>query len=68
MSARLESFLARLHVDAEVRARFFQDPRKEAGAAGLTPSEIEAMVRVDRVGLEMAATSLAKKKRKQRPG
>jgi len=67
MSAQLETFLARLHVDAETRARFLQDPRKESAAAGLSPIEIEAMVRIDRVGLEMAATSLARKKLKHRP-
>lgn len=66
MSARLETFLARLHVDAETRALFLQDPRKEATAAGLSPTEIEAMVQMDRTGLEMAATSLLRKKRKQR--
>lgn len=68
MSARLEAFLARLHVDAEVRARFLEDPRREANAAGLTPPEVEAMVCIDRVGLEMAATSLRRKKRKQKGG
>lgn len=67
MSARLETFLARLHVDAETRARFFRDPRQEAAAAGLSPTEVEAMVKMDRVGLEMAATSLTRKKEKHRP-
>lgn len=67
MSARLEAFLARLYVEADTRARFLQDPRKEAVAAGLSPTEVEAMEQMDRVGLEMAATSLARKKMKHRP-
>jgi hypothetical protein len=68
MSARLETFLARLHVHAETRLRFLQDPRKEAAAAGLAATEIEAMVQMDRTGLEMAATSLLRKKQKRKSG
>jgi hypothetical protein len=57
-----EAFLARLYVDAEALARFLADARGEATLAGLAPDEVEALVRIDRVGLEMAARSFAAKR------
>lgn len=66
MSPKFESFLARLYVDAAARKRFLEDPSREAAAAGLTNEEVAAAVRIDRVGLELAAASFAHKQRHQR--
>lgn len=62
-SPAFEAFLARLYVDAPLRARFLEDPRAAAHAAGLTASEIEALQRIDRTGLLLAAESIAAKRR-----
>lgn len=43
------------------------DRAREEGRAGLSESECEALVAIDRTGLEMAATSFARKREKQRP-
>jgi hypothetical protein len=43
------------------------DRALEEGRAGLSESECEALVAIDRTGLEMAATSFARKREKQRP-
>ena len=65
-----ETFLARIYVDAEYRGRFLADPRGTAQRAGLSKAECEALAAIDRVGLEMAAESFARKReakgRKQR--
>jgi hypothetical protein len=66
MSPAFESFLARLYVDGAARTRFLADPRAEAAAAGLADDEIAAAVRIDRVGLELAAAGFAHKRRRQR--
>jgi hypothetical protein len=63
VSPKFESFLARLYVDATARRRFLEDPSREAAAAGLTSDEFAAAVRIDRVGLELAAASFAHKRR-----
>jgi hypothetical protein len=42
------------------------DRAREEGRAGLSESECEALVAIDRTGLEMAATSFARKREKQR--
>jgi hypothetical protein len=63
MSIAFEGFLARLYVDAEARRRFLADPRGEATRAGLAGDEVDALVDIDRVGLELAAASLARKRR-----
>jgi hypothetical protein len=47
------------------RARFLADPRGEAEAAGLADDEIAAAVRIDRVGLELAAAGFAYKRRRR---
>lgn len=62
MSARFETFLATIYVDAEVRARFLANPRAVATAAGLTPPEIDAAEKIDRLGLQMTAHSLRHKR------
>jgi hypothetical protein len=61
----MEKFLATLYVDAKARARFLESPREEAARAGLNPEQCEALVHIDRVGLEMAANSFARKRQKR---
>ena len=66
MSASLfEAFLAKLYVDESTRARFLADPRGEAMKAGLTAQEIEAIESIDRVGLEVFARSLERKRQRR---
>jgi hypothetical protein len=60
---RFEAFLAKIYVDAEARARFLADPRGEAICAGLTEPEISALEKIDRIGLELTAQSLQRKRR-----
>jgi hypothetical protein len=59
---RFEAFLARIYVDETAREKFLADPRGEAAKAGLTPQQIEDVVKIDREGLEMFAASLKRKK------
>ena len=66
MSARFEAFLARLYVDADARARFLADPHVAATAAALSPEEIDAAEKIDRIGLRMTANSLRHKRARQR--
>jgi len=61
-SAALETFLARLYTDAATRRRFDADPQGEAARAGLAPADCLALTQCDRVGLEMAADSFARKR------
>ena len=58
----LESFLARIYVDELARQKFLFDPEGEAKKAGLSTPEIEALVRIDREGLELIAESLKRKR------
>ena len=58
-----EAFLARLYVDAELRARFLADPVGEALRAGLDRATAERLEAIDREGLELAAESVAAKKK-----
>jgi hypothetical protein len=60
--SRLEEFLARIYVDESARTKFLADPRGEASRAGLTPQQIDDLVKIDREGLEMFAESLKRKK------
>jgi hypothetical protein len=62
---KLECYLATLYVDADARARFLSAPREEAARAGLNPAQCEALVAIDRVGLEMAAHSFERKRQKK---
>lgn len=63
--ARMERFLASLYVDAKLRASFLKTPREEAARAGLDPAQCDALVAIDRVGLEMAARSFERKRQKK---
>jgi hypothetical protein len=60
--SRLETFLARIYVDRDARAKFLADPRGEATNAGLTAQQVEDVVKIDRDGLELLAASLERKK------
>jgi len=60
----LEAFLARLLVDARLRDGFLRDPDAEALRAGLTAAERHALRSIDRTGLELAARSIAAKRRR----
>jgi hypothetical protein len=62
-ASRFEAFLAKLYVDESARAKFLADPRGEAMKAGLTAPEVEAVARIDRVGLDLLTTSLERKRR-----
>ena len=61
----LEAFLARIYVDAQARERFLNDPTAEALKAGLSRDEIEAVKQIDRVGLELFANSLERKRQRR---
>ena len=47
----------------ELRRGFTEDPRAVAAAAGLDAEEVDALVAIDRTGLELAARSYAAKRR-----
>jgi len=64
----MEKFLATLYVDPKARARFLESPGDEAARAGLNPAQCEALVNIDRVGLQMAAHSFARKRQKKMKG
>jgi hypothetical protein len=61
----LEAFLARIYVDPQARERFLNNPTTEALRAGLSSDEIEAVKQIDRVGLELFANSLERKRQRQ---
>ena len=61
---RFEAFLARIYVDRVAREKFLANPRREAHQAGLTEDEIQALERIDQVGLQLTAESLAHKRRR----
>ena len=61
-----EAFLARLYVDADLRARFLADPEGEARRAGLDQATAERLASIDRLGLELAAESFARKRERKR--
>lgn len=62
MSPRFEAFLARIYVDAAARQRFLADPLAAARDAGLDAREARALADIDRIGLELAAESFARKR------
>ena len=64
--SRFETFLARIYVDENARAKFLADPRGEAMKAGLTAQQIEDLMKIDRDGLELLAHSLERKKQGSR--
>jgi len=62
-SPKFEAFLAQLYVDAGFRARFLADPQGLGAGAGLSEAECEALGKIDREGLRMAAASFAAKRK-----
>jgi hypothetical protein len=64
-ASRFEAFLAKLYVDERAREKFLAAPREEAIKAALTAQEVESVIKIDRVGLEMLAGSLERKRRKR---
>ena len=62
MSPAFEGYLARLYTDATERERFLADPRGTASAAGLPAADLDALERIDRDGLILAAGSFRKKR------
>jgi hypothetical protein len=67
-SPQLETFLARLYTDTVLREAFLHDPRASAANAALADDDVEALCRIDRIGLQMAANSFAKKRESYRKG
>jgi hypothetical protein len=67
-TAGVEHFLARLYTDATLRDRFLADPAATMSAedAPLTPGERDALVLIDRDGLQLAARSFAAKRERRR--
>jgi len=63
----LEAFLARLYTDSGTRRDFLDDPCGAAARAGLEPDEIDRITAIDRVGLELAAESFARKRAARAP-
>jgi hypothetical protein len=63
----LERLLAGIYVDAEARARFLAAPYEEAKRAGLSEDQCRALEAIDRVGLEMTAHSLSRKRARNSP-
>ncbi len=61
-SRRLESFLARLLVDAEFRREFLADPGPLIDRESLDEAERQALIDIDRTGLQFAARSIAAKR------
>jgi hypothetical protein len=61
-AAQFEAFVARLYVDAGLRARFARDPAGEARQFGLGEDDVHALTRVDLADLERAAASFAHKR------
>jgi hypothetical protein len=57
-----ETFLARLYTDESFRARFLANPRQEAEQHGLTREECDDLEAIDRIGLQMMAKSLERKR------
>ena len=62
MSPSFEAYLARIYTDEAERAAFLTDPRGRAAAAGLSPAEAEALAKIDRDGLALAAESFERKR------
>lgn len=66
MSARnMESFLARLYIDSDLRARFKAAPRPTAEKAGLAAEEVRSVEKLDLAGLELTSRSFAAKRRQE---
>lgn len=63
----VEAFLARLYTDAALRAGFLADPLVVARAAGVDEAGARRLAMLDRVGLALAADSLAAKRASASP-
>jgi hypothetical protein len=64
-----EFFLARLFVDAPLRARFRADPQGVGGEFGLGERALASLGTIDWAGLDLAAASYANKRaRRALPG
>lgn len=63
-TSRFEAFLAKIYVDEKARAKFLADARAEALKAGLTEQEVDAVAKIDRVGLDLLTKSLERKRGK----
>lgn len=61
-ASRFEAFLAKLYVDENARVKFLADPQGESIKAGLTAQEIEAIEKIDRLGLDLYARSVKHKR------
>ena len=67
-SPAFEVVLARIYTDEKFRRQFLADPEGTASGLGLTAEELRALVRIDRVGVEMAArTFMWKRERLRKP-
>ena len=66
-SPRFEAFLAKIYVDEKARQEFLQAPREVALRFGLSETEILALEKIDRVGLELAVRSLERKRGQHSP-
>ena len=61
-SPALELFLARLYTDPILLRQFALSGAAAADGAGLSADELEALVAIDRAGLQMAAGSYSHKR------
>ncbi len=61
-SPKFETFLATIYVDENARREFLQAPREVALRFGLSETEVTALEKIDRVGLELAVRSLERKR------
>jgi uncharacterized protein len=61
-SVGIEALLARIYTDEELRARFLAAPEEVAMHENLSAEDVTALAAIDRTGLEMAASSFARKR------
>jgi hypothetical protein len=62
MSAALETFLARLYSDSAFRDAFCADAPAALATAPLADEEKHALLKIDKLGLKLAAASYEKKR------
>ena len=60
--AALEAYLAKLYTDARAREVFLANPRAAARSHGVSESDAQALGKIDKTGLLMAADSYAHKR------
>lgn len=65
-SVAVEAYLAKLFADPIERKKFLSDPASAAIDAGLSDTDANALRRIDKVGLRMAAASYAHKREQHR--